>query len=108
MDLLRAPFGIPSLEVAFPLLYTELHLKRGFPLPRLVALFTDGPRRVLGLPPLHLEEGAEASLVLLSPKERPVDPPASPPRPSTPPGRGGSSGAGPSSPWWRGGWSSRR
>mgnify|MGYP003401624388 FL=1 len=75
-DLLRAPFGIPSLEVAFPLLYTELHLKRGFPLPRLVELFTDGPRRVLGLPPLHLEEGAEASLVLLSPKERPVDPSA--------------------------------
>ncbi|GAA6754902.1 dihydroorotase [Thermus thalpophilus] len=74
MDLLRAPFGIPSLEVAFPLLYTELHLKRGFPLPRLVALFTDGPRRVLGLKPLHLEVGAEASLVLLSPKERPVDP----------------------------------
>lgn len=75
-DLLRAPFGIPSLEVAFPLLYTELHLKRGFPLPRLVALFTDGPRRVLGLPSLHLEEGAEASLVLLCPKERPVDPTA--------------------------------
>ncbi|GAA5334666.1 MULTISPECIES: dihydroorotase [Thermus] len=76
MDLLRAPFGIPSLEVAFPLLYTELHLKRGFPLPRLVALFTDGPRRVLGLKPLHLEAGAEASLVLLSPKEKPVDPKA--------------------------------
>lgn len=74
MDLLRAPFGIPSLEVAFPLLYTELHLKRGFPLRRLVELFTDGPRRVLGLPPLHLEEGTEASLVLLDPKERPVDP----------------------------------
>ena len=73
-DLLRAPFGIPSLEVAFPLLYTELHLKRGFPLPRLIALFTDGPREVLGLKPLHLEEGAEASLVLLDPKEAPVDP----------------------------------
>jgi dihydroorotase len=73
-DLLRAPFGIPSLEVAFPLLYTELHLKRGFPLPRLVALFTDGPREVLGLKPLHLEEGAEASLVLLDPKEVPVEP----------------------------------
>ncbi|GLV46977.1 dihydroorotase [Thermus sp. LT1-2-5] len=76
MDLLRAPFGIPSLEVAFPLLYTELHLKRGLPLPRLVELFTDGPRRVLGLTPLRLEVGAEASLVLLSPKERPVDPKA--------------------------------
>ena len=73
-DLLRAPFGIPSLEVAFPLLYTELHLKRGFPLPRLVALFTDGPREVLGLRPLHLEEGAEASLVLLDPKEARVEP----------------------------------
>jgi dihydroorotase len=73
-DLLRAPFGIPSLEVAFPLLYTELHLKRGFPLPRLIALFTDGPREVLGLKPLHLEEGAEASLVLLDPKEAPVEP----------------------------------
>ena len=73
-DLLRAPFGIPSLEVAFPLLYTELHLKRGFPLPRLIALFTDGPREVLGLRPLHLEEGAEASLVLLDPKEAPVEP----------------------------------
>jgi dihydroorotase len=73
-DLLRAPFGIPSLEVAFPLLYTELHLKRGFPLPRLVALFTDGPREVLGLRPLHLEEGAEASLVLLDPKKAPVEP----------------------------------
>jgi dihydroorotase len=73
-DLLRAPFGIPSLEVAFPLLYTELHLKRGFPLPRLVALFTDGPREVLSLRPLHLEEGAEASLVLLDPKEAPVEP----------------------------------
>lgn len=74
LDLLRAPFGIPNLEVAFPLLYTELHLKGGFPLSRLVALFTDGPRRVLGLPPLHLAVGAEASLVLLDPKERPVDP----------------------------------
>ncbi len=74
-DLLRAPFGIPSLEVAFPLLYTELHLKRGFPLPTLVARFTDGPRAVLGLPPLHLVEGAEASLILIDPKgERPVDP----------------------------------
>lgn len=74
MDLLRAPFGIPSLEVAFPLLYTELHLKRGFPLKRLVELFTDGPRNILGLKPIHLEEGAEASLVLLDPKERPVEP----------------------------------
>ncbi|KGQ21774.1 dihydroorotase [Thermus filiformis] len=74
MDLLRAPFGIPSLEVAFPLLYTELYVKRGLPLARLVELFTDGPRRVLGLPPLHLEEGAEASLALIDPAPKRVEP----------------------------------
>jgi dihydroorotase len=75
LDLLRAPFGIPSLEVCWPLLYTELVEKQGFPLAVLVERFTDGPRRILGLPPIYLEEGAEASLVLWSPdEERPVDP----------------------------------
>lgn len=75
LDLLRAPFGIPSLEVCWPLLYTELVGKQGFPLHVLVARFTDGPRRILGLPPLHLEEGAEASLVLWDPNTpRPVEP----------------------------------
>lgn len=75
LDLLRAPFGIPSLEVCWPLLYTELVEKRGFPLDVLVARFTDGPRRILGLPPLHLEEGAEASLVLWNPgTQRSVEP----------------------------------
>ncbi len=73
-DLLRAPFGIPNLEVAFPLLYTELCVKQGFPLATLVERFTDGPRRVLGLNPLLLEEGAEASLTLIDPSPRPVDP----------------------------------
>jgi len=77
LDLLRAPFGIPNLELAWPLLYTELVEKRGFPLPTLVARFTDGPRRALGLAPIHLEEGAEASLVLWNPAgARPVDPAA--------------------------------
>lgn len=77
LDLLRAPFGIPNLEVAWPLLYTELVLKRGFPLPILIERFTDGPRQVLGFSPIHLSEGAEASLVLWHPdNERPVEPSA--------------------------------
>ncbi|GIW33193.1 dihydroorotase [Meiothermus sp.] len=77
LDLLRAPFGIPNLEVAWPLLYTELVLKRGFPLPILIERFTDGPRRVLGFSPIHLTEGAEASLVLWQPNNpRPVEPSA--------------------------------
>ncbi|MCX7600894.1 MAG: dihydroorotase [Meiothermus sp.] len=75
LDMLRAPFGIPNIEVCWPLLYTELVLKRGFPLPTLLERFTDGPRRLLGFPPIHLREGAEASLVLWSPAdERPVEP----------------------------------
>ncbi|MCS7058619.1 MAG: dihydroorotase [Meiothermus sp.] len=75
LDLLRAPFGIPSLEVAWPLLYTKLVEERGFPLPTLVARFSSDPRRILGLPPIHLEEGAEASLVLWNPSQkRSVDP----------------------------------
>ncbi|HEU4743160.1 MAG TPA: dihydroorotase [Meiothermus sp.] len=74
-DLIRAPFGIPNLEVAFPLLYTELYLKRGFPLTTLIERFTDGPRRVLGFGQLRLEPGFEASLTLLDPRnEWAVDP----------------------------------
>lgn len=75
LDMLRAPFGIPNIEIAWPLLYTELVLKHSFPLHTLVERLTDGPRRVLGLPLHHLNEGAEASLVLWSPgKERPAEP----------------------------------
>lgn len=75
LDLLRAPFGIPNLEVCWPLLYTELVLKRDFPLPVLLERFTDGPRRVLGFEAIWLEAGAEANLVLWNPdQERPVEP----------------------------------
>lgn len=64
LDMLRAPFGIPNIEVAWPLLYSELVLKHGFPPATLIERFTDGARRVLGFAPIHLLEGAEASLVL--------------------------------------------
>jgi len=74
-DMLRAPFGIPSIEVAWPLLYTELVIKRGFPVATLVERFSDGARRVLGFPTIHLVEGAEASLVLCDAnQEKPIDP----------------------------------
>lgn len=74
-DMLRAPFGIANIEVAWPLLYTELVLGRGFPLATLIERFTDGARRVLGLAPIHLTQGAEASLVLWDAgTERPVEP----------------------------------
>lgn len=75
LDMLRAPFGIANIEVCWPLLYTELVLKRGFPLHVLLERFTDGARRVLGFEAVRLEEGAEASLVLWNPdEERAVNP----------------------------------
>ncbi|WP_293180679.1 dihydroorotase [Oceanithermus sp.] len=74
-DLESAPFGIPSLEVAFALLYTELVAKRGLPLPVLIERMTSGPRRALGLGPARLEVGAPADLMLFDPGlERPVEP----------------------------------
>ena len=74
-DFLRAPFGIPSLEIALPLLFTELVEKRGFPLARLIEAMTDGPRAVIGEGPRRLVPGAPADLVLVDPRERrPVDP----------------------------------
>ena len=74
-DFLRAPFGIPSLEVAFPLLFTELVEKQGLPLSRLLEAMADAPRRLLGRPALRLREGAPADLVLVDPRaRRAVDP----------------------------------
>lgn len=75
LDMLRAPFGIPNIEVCWPLLFTELVQKKGFPLPTLLERFTDGARRVAAFSPIHLTEGAEASLVLWNPgAEQAVNP----------------------------------
>ncbi|MDZ7799908.1 MAG: dihydroorotase [Trueperaceae bacterium] len=73
-DLLNAPFGIANLEVAFPLLYTELVQGELLTLPALLSLMQDGPARVLGLEPPRLEAGAPADVVLLDlDTERPVE-----------------------------------
>ncbi len=74
-DLENAPFGMPSLEVAFPLLYTELVEKRGLPLAVLIERMTSGPRVALGLAPARLAEGATADLMLFDPAaKRTVNP----------------------------------
>ncbi|HHO57709.1 MAG TPA: dihydroorotase, partial [Oceanithermus profundus] len=74
-DLENAPFGMPSLEVAFPLLYTELVEKRGLPLAVLIERMTSGPRAALGLAPARLAQGAPADLMLFDPATRcTVDP----------------------------------
>lgn len=74
-DLESAPFGIPALEVAFPLLYTELVERRGLPLALLIERMTTGPRAVLGWEPARIAEGAPADLMLFDPKDqRAVEP----------------------------------
>lgn len=62
-DLLDAPFGIGNIEIAFPLLYTELVAAGELDLPALIGLFTTGPASVMGWTPPLLAPGATADLV---------------------------------------------
>ncbi|GBF04120.1 dihydroorotase, pyrC [Deinococcus aerius] len=72
-DLLEAPFGIASIELAFPLMWTRLGERLG--LEKLLDLMTAAPARVMGWPEPTLEEGAPADLVVLDLEtEREVNP----------------------------------
>ncbi|GGJ61858.1 dihydroorotase [Deinococcus aquiradiocola] len=72
-DMLHAPFGIPSIEVAFPLMWTQFGEVLG--LERLLHLFTGGAARVMGWPEPTLDAGQPADLVLLDlDTARPVTP----------------------------------
>jgi hypothetical protein len=64
-SMLEAPFGIGNIEVAFPLLYSELVLEGVLDLPDLLALFTTGPAAVMGWEAPTLEVGKPADLVAL-------------------------------------------
>lgn len=72
-DLLEAPFGIPYIEVAWPVMYTNFVEKLG--LEKLVDLMTAGPAKVLGWPVPELKKGALADFMLFDPHEsRKVNP----------------------------------
>jgi dihydroorotase len=74
-DVLAAPFGLPNIEVAFALLYTELVLANEVALPTLLDLLQGGPARVLGWPAPTLAPGGPADIALLDlTTERPVEP----------------------------------
>ncbi len=62
-DLMDAPFGIPSIEVAFPLMWT--HFGEALGLQKLVDLLTVGPARVMGWDAPSLEAGRPADLTVL-------------------------------------------
>ncbi|WP_144700888.1 dihydroorotase [Fictibacillus phosphorivorans] len=61
-----APFGIVGLETAFPLLYTELVVKKNlFTLQELVDKMTKKPSESFNLPYGKLEEGSLADLTII-------------------------------------------
>ncbi len=64
----QAPFGILGLETEFALFHTLLVRQRAvLDLPRLLALLTVNPARLLGLPRGTLEVGAVADVTLIDP-----------------------------------------
>jgi dihydroorotase len=71
----EAPFGIVGLETALALTITFLVKPGHLSLARALELWTEGPRRVFGLPEVTLAPGSPADLVLLEPDfEWTVDP----------------------------------
>lgn len=62
-----APFGTTGLETALPLVMTELIIPGIIGYADLVRLMADGPRRVLGLERVGLQEGSAADLTIIDP-----------------------------------------
>ena len=63
----QAAFGIIGLETSFAVSNTAL--KGRMSLRRIIERYTQGPRRVLGLPAVHVVEGMPADLSLFDPEE---------------------------------------
>jgi len=65
VEFVHAPFGIVGLETAVGLTFTVLVEPGIITLKRMVELLSVNPRKVLGLPPVGISEGAAANLTLL-------------------------------------------
>ncbi|ABB14270.1 dihydroorotase [Carboxydothermus hydrogenoformans Z-2901] len=64
-----APFGIEGLETAFPVLYTELVLKKKITLEKLLLKMTVNPAKILQLPKQgDIKKGNYANLTVIDPK----------------------------------------
>jgi dihydroorotase len=71
----QAPFGIVGLETALALTITHLVKPGHLGLARALELWSEGPRRVFGLPEVALVAGSPADLTLIDPEaEWTVDP----------------------------------
>jgi dihydroorotase len=63
-----APFGIVGLETAIGLAVTELVGKNVLTLYQMVEKMAVNPRKILGLPPASVQEGARANITIFDPK----------------------------------------
>ncbi|MDR6124249.1 dihydroorotase [Bacillus sp. SLBN-46] len=70
--MMLAPFGIVGLETAFPLLYTNLVLKKIISLEQLIEFLTIKPAEAFGLPYGKIEVGSPGDLVLINLDEEQV------------------------------------
>ncbi len=64
-DMLNAPFGIANIELAFPLLYTNLVVSDQLDLKKLIELFQSKPAQVMNWEIPSLEAGKPADIVVL-------------------------------------------
>ncbi len=63
----HAPFGIVGLETAIGLAITELVEQHYLTLAGMIEKFSTAPRKILSLPEIRIEEGAEADLTIFDP-----------------------------------------
>ena len=68
-DILKAPSGILGLETAFTIAYDVLVRKGTLTEKELIAMFTDNPRALYGLPKVSLKLGEKADFTLFAPDE---------------------------------------
>ena len=64
-----APFGVVGLETALGLSVTELVRKNVLTLYQLIEKLSSNPRRILGIPPVRIAEGAQANLTIFDSSE---------------------------------------
>ncbi len=64
----EAPFGISGIEVALPLIYTELVTRGLLELGELVRLMSQNPARIIEIDIPRIQEGARANLVIFDPE----------------------------------------
>ncbi len=71
-NFVKIPFGLPGVENAFPLLYTEGVLKRDIDIVQIYKMMSLNPAKIFGLYPEKgtLREGSDADIVIFNPEKK--------------------------------------